>query len=202
VGRVVTLAVEGPTDAVAAKRLLDEAGLEAGPAYVKIGKGPLDKSLNGYNNAARISCWLVLRDLDRDADCAPEIRRQLLPTPAPHMRLHLAVRALEAWLIADAEAITEALSISAVRVPPDPEAIADPKRMLVDLARNSRSKAIRRALVPAAGTTASVGPGYTAFLTEFISQDWRPEVAAARSQSLARLRTFLRRDSSEGDPSS
>jgi hypothetical protein len=34
----ITLAVEGPTDAVVAKRLLQEVGLEPGPEYVKHGK--------------------------------------------------------------------------------------------------------------------------------------------------------------------
>jgi hypothetical protein len=194
---VVTLVTEGPTDPVALKRLLDEAGLEAGPEYVTGGKVELDRRLTGYNNAARFSCWLVLRDLDQDANCALELRRQLLATPAAHMRLHISVRALEAWLIADAEAMSEALSISPTRVPVDPEAIDRPKRTLVDLARSSRSRAVRRALVPAAGTTANVGPGYTTFLTEFIAQDWRPAVAATRSPSLARLRDFLRASSTK-----
>jgi hypothetical protein len=198
---VVTLAVEGPTDAVAVKRLLDEAGIEPGPEYVKSGKNLLDSSLRGYNNAARFSCWLVLRDLDRDAECAPKLRQDLLAKPAAHMRLHIAVRALEAWLIADSDAISDALSIPPARVPPDPEAIEHPQRALVDLARHSRSKAIRQALVPAAGTTARVGPGYTAFLTEFIAADWRPQVAATRSHSLARLREFLRAVSEDGHSS-
>lgn len=70
----VTLAVEGTTDAAVARRLLHEADLQAGPEYVKNGKSALDQSLAGYNNAARFSCWLVLRDLDQDAACAPALQ--------------------------------------------------------------------------------------------------------------------------------
>jgi hypothetical protein len=38
----VSLVVEGPTDAVVARRLLEEAGLEAGSEYVQGAKGKLD----------------------------------------------------------------------------------------------------------------------------------------------------------------
>jgi len=194
----ITLAVEGTTDAAVARRLLDEAGLQPGPEYVRRGKGPLDRKLAGYNNAARFSCWLVLRDLDQDAACAPALSERLLPNPAVHMRLHIAVHAVEAWLLADAESISRSLSISQARVPADPEAIPHPKRALVDLARQSRKRSVREALVPAQGTTAKVGPGYAVFLIEFASYHWRPEVAATRSPSLARLRMFLREISQRG----
>lgn len=187
----VTLVVEGTTDAVVARRLLGEVGFDPAHEYVTNGKNALDEKLRGYNNAARFSCWLVLRDLDHDANCAPELCRHLLPNPAAHMRLHVLVRAVEAWLLADAEAISESLSVPAARVPVDPEVIDSPKRAVIDLARRSRKRAIREALMPAPGTTARVGPGYSAFLTQFAGEAWRPTIAAQRSESLARLRRFL-----------
>lgn len=188
----VTIAVEGTTDAVVAKRLLDEAGLRSGPEYVKGGKGALDKRLAAYNNAARFSCWLVLRDLDQDTACAPQLRQKLLPSPAAHMRLHIPVRAVEAWLLADAARFSDFLSVAQSRIPSDPEAITHPKRVVIDLARKSRRRDVREALLPAPGTTAQIGPGYTASLIRFVSDVWRPHVAAQRSNSLARLRDFLR----------
>jgi len=194
----VTLAVEGTIDAAAAKRLLGEAGLQPGPEYIKHGKGALDQRLNGFNNAARFSCWLVLRDLDLDADCAPVLRHSLLPAPAPRMRLQIAVRAVETWFLADQESISSYLAVAQAKVPKDPESIPQPKRALVDLARQSRKKGIREALVPLSGTTARVGPGYAALLIEFATKYWRPAVAARRSQSLAGLREFLRAISQHG----
>jgi hypothetical protein len=187
----VTLVVEGTTDAAVARRLLLEAGLKPHHEYVTNGKSGLDERLSGYNNAARFACWLVLRDLDQDFNCAPDLLRELLPAPAAHMRLHVPVRAIEAWLLADPETLSRSLSVPVSRVPADPETVPHPKRALVDLARRSRKRAVREALVPAEGTTARVGPGYSGFLTEFATNTWRPDVAATRSQSLARLRTFL-----------
>jgi hypothetical protein len=46
----LTLVVEGTTDAPVLRRLLVEAGLLAGPEYIKDGKAALDQSLAGYNN--------------------------------------------------------------------------------------------------------------------------------------------------------
>lgn len=188
----VTLVVEGTTDAAVARRLLVEAGLQTGSEYVKSGKHALDQGLRGFNEAARFSHWLVLRDLDQDAPCAPQLRQRLLPRPAAGMRLHLPVRAVEAWLLADAEAIGAFLAVASRRVPADPESISHPQRALVDLARTSGRRGVREALVPAPGTTASVGPGYAAYLINYAASRWRPAVAARRSDSLARLRKHLR----------
>jgi hypothetical protein len=198
---VVTIAVEGTTDAVVLKRLLAEVGLSCGPEYVTSGKSALDHSLAGYNNAARFSCWLVLRDLDHDAACAPQLRRLLLPSSAAHMRLHIPVHSVEAWLLADHEAFARFFAVARTRVPTDPEAIAQPKLALVNLARVSRKKFVREAVVPVPGTTARLGPGYVPLLIRFASQEWRPAVAADRCESLARLRQFLRLASRGGQGS-
>ncbi|MCW5890390.1 MAG: hypothetical protein KIT14_07535 [bacterium] len=195
----VTLVVEGATDEAVARRLLREARLEAGPVYGKAGKQALDARLGSYNRAARFSHWLVLRDLDEDAPCAPELSQALLPAPAPYMRLQVAVRAVEAWLIADGESLGTFLSVARAKVPDSPETLTDPKRELVELARRSRRRAVREAFVPAPGVSAAVGPGYSAALIEFASRQWRPRIAASRSESLARLRRYLRQVSqSEG----
>jgi len=191
-GLQVTIAIEGTTDAAVIRRLLDEAGLQTDREYVKKGKSALDQSLSAYNNAARFSCWLVVRDLDQDAKCAPDLRRTLLVHPAAHMRLHIPVHSVEAWLMADSQHISEFLSVPRSKIPTDPEALPHPKRALVDIARLSRKKAIREAMVPPPGT-AAVGPGYSAMLVDFSINHWRPSVASSRSGSLARLRTFLRR---------
>ena len=187
----VTLAVEGPLDAVVAKQLLREARLEPGPEYITQGKGALDRRLNGYNNAARSSCWLVLRDLDRDAACAPELVARLLRNPAPHMRLNVAVRSVEAWLLADAESFGDFFSVTRARIPSAPELLADAKQAVVDAARASRRRSVREAMVPPAKTSARTGPGYAVLLMQYVASQWRPAAAAEQSASLARLRSFL-----------
>jgi hypothetical protein len=187
----VTIAVEGVTDAAVVKRLLQDSGLPLAHEYIKCGKDALDDRLGGFNNAARFSCWLVLRDLDHDAPCAPELRRVLLPTSSDRMYFNIAVRAVESWLLADSDSLSRFLSVARSRIPVNPEAEVDPKRAMVDLGRWSRRRSVQEALVPASGTTAKVGPGYSALLIEFATLHWRPDKAGAKSKSLARLRDFL-----------
>lgn len=76
---VVTMATEGTVDTAIARRILGDLGLESGAVHGEKGKNWLDRNLRGYNNAARFAPWLVLRDLDRDAECAPELLASLLP---------------------------------------------------------------------------------------------------------------------------
>jgi hypothetical protein len=58
-------------------------GTQPGPVYGKNGKQHLHKRITGFNNAARYSPWIVLLDLDHDAECAPPLRSHWLPEAAP-----------------------------------------------------------------------------------------------------------------------
>jgi hypothetical protein len=187
----ITIAVEGYIDAEVARWLLHHVGLNVGYVYVKNGKSALDRSLPGYNNAARFSRWLILRDLDEDANCAPALRHTLLSDCSPRMRLHIAVRAVEAWLMADRESLGRFLSIRSTLFPIEPERIVKPKTLLVDLARESRRRAVREAMIPAPKSSVAVGPGYATLLIDYISKHWRPEIAAERSYSLKKIIEFL-----------
>lgn len=69
--------VEGDTDLPVARALLLWAGLAPGLEIDCAGKSKLDRRLPGYNEAARRTPWLVLRDLDRDVPCAAALVRQL-----------------------------------------------------------------------------------------------------------------------------
>lgn len=189
----ITLAVEGVTDEAVAKRLLGEAGLQTGSVYTRSGKHSLDPRLAGYNDAARFSRWLLLRDLDDDAACAPTLAARLLPRPAPLMRLQIAVHAVEAWLMGDPESLSAFLGVRRGKIPPCPEVVVDPKRVLIDLARQSRRRTVREEIAPPSGSKARVGPGYAAALIEYATGDWRPAVAAAQCDGLARLRRYLSR---------
>src|SRR5437899_1532862 len=101
----VTIATEGSTDVGVLRRLLHFTGHEVGPVHGLVGKGGINRNIAGYNNAARFAPWLVVRDLDNDAACPAALVANLLPQPAAFMRFRIAVREIEAWLIADAEAL-------------------------------------------------------------------------------------------------
>lgn len=182
----ISAAVEGIVDEAVARRLIEHVGAHPGPIYVKEGKPRLKERLAGYNQAARLGPWLVLVDLDRDADCAPAFRAQWLPHPSPDLCFRVAVREVEAWLLADAEALARFLAVARSRLPPQPESLPDPKAAMVDLARTSRRRQIREDMVPRPESGRPVGPAYASRLIEFVSDSWRVDEAAKRAQSLQR----------------
>jgi hypothetical protein len=102
------------------------------------------------------------------------------------MAFQIAVRSVEAWLMADAEALAAFLRIARRQVPADPENVPDPKTEMVRLGSNSRSRIIREDMVPRSRSGATQGPGYAALLAEFAERHWRPRVAATVSDSLDR----------------
>ena len=106
------------------------------------------------------------------------------------MCFRLAVRAIESWLLADAEQLAAFLRVSSAKIPVNPDGEHDPKMTLVNLARYSTKKNIREDMVPREGSGGKVGPGYVGRVIEF-AQLWRPEVAAERSDSLRRCLAAL-----------
>ena len=92
---VISAAVEGILDEVVLRRLIEGLGAFPGSVYGKNGKSFLLEKLNAYNQAARFVPWVILIDLDHDADCAPPFLQSCLPNPAPYMRFRVAVREMK-----------------------------------------------------------------------------------------------------------
>lgn len=192
----VSGAVEGIADEALLARLADHVGAAPARVYGKKGKDFLRVRCTGYNRAAVHQRWVILVDLDQDYECAPLLCRAWLPQPAGGMCFCVAVRAVETWLLADRERMAAFLGVRARAIPENPEASADPKRLLVELARQSRRRDIRLDMVPRPESGRSVGPAYTSRLIEFISSPesgWRPDVAAQSCDSLNRCLDRLRR---------
>jgi hypothetical protein len=179
-------AVEGIVDEAVVRTLLGHVGREAGTIYVQGGKPRLLAKLGGFNAAARFSPWVVLVDLNGDAACAPDFVTETIPAPSVHMIFRVAVRQVEAWLMADRERLARYLRVSQARVPNDPEAEVDAKQTMVNVARASRDRRVRQDMVPTPGGGRKTGPNYAGRLIEFATQRWRPDVAAARADSLNR----------------
>lgn len=189
----VTVVVEGTTDASILQRVIETGGCSIDVIHGQRGKGHIAANMRGYNNAARFSPWIILRDLDQDAVCAPSLIESLLPERSRWMNLRIAVRAVETWLLADPEALADYLRVRRALVPSDPESLADPKQALVNLARHSRVGAIRDDMAPAAGMTSRVGPAYASRISEFARDRWRPGIARHHSDSLRRCMDAVRR---------
>jgi len=189
----ISAAVEGDTDEAVVRILIRHVGAEPGTFYGKKGKPHLKNHISGYNNAAHRTPWFVLVDLDRDAECAPPLVEEWIPIPAPFLCFRVAVRTIEAWLLADAESVAAFFGIARRKVPIRPENVGDPKSTMVNLARISRSRDIRLDMVPREGSGRSIGPAYPSRLIEFTTSYWRPEQAAIASESLRRAIACLQR---------
>lgn len=194
---VVTGAVEGDLDEALLRRILSGVGISLGTVYGRKGKRFLLEAIRGFNNAAQYSSWVVLVDLDQDCDCAPPCVEKWLARPSARMSFRVAVRSVEAWLLADRERISQLLGIRLAWLPIDPDSLEDPKRELINLARRSRRRAVREDLVPRQGSGRVVGPLYTTRMIAFLQDEsagWRLDEALCVSKSLERcvlrLRTF------------
>ena len=128
---MVSIAVEGPSDVGAVRKILTSRSLEVDESriFVTRGKSNLDKKIASYNRAAQHSPWLLLRDADHDqGDCAVKLREALLPAAHQNRGLcfRLATRSLEAWLLADGEAFAGFFSVALSAIPDNVEQLRTP----------------------------------------------------------------------------
>jgi hypothetical protein len=161
---------EGPVDGVLARRLIAHVGAMPGIDYITPRKSrgvrTLDPRLPGLRIAAQHGRRiLVLRDLDQDERCAGALMARLQPKPQQRFCLRIAVRAAEAWLLADRDGIASALGISKRLVPRLPEQLDSPKLSLAEIASQSSKADVRRAF--AGGVQAR-----SAWVAAFISDKW------------------------------
>jgi hypothetical protein len=192
---VISVYVEGDDDVPFVEKVCHHVGLEIrAPVLARGGKAEIDKLLPNLARAAKGMPILVLRDLDRDADCAPTWLSKRMPSGAgPYFALRLAVRAIESWVLADVEAASKGLHLEPNLIPAAPDALDDPKVTLVNLARRSRKPAVVNALVPKEGAQRRTGIGYDRWVIAFGVKDWSVERAMKRSPSLARSVAALKR---------
>lgn len=189
---IISAAVEGDLDAAVVNRLIEHVGGKPGRILVKEGKQNLLPRIRNYNDAAKFDPWLVLIDLDHDAECAPSYLDNLYTQPAPGLCFRIAVREIEAWLLADSEAIARFLSVR-TKISPNPETLPDPKQYVVNLARKSGHRKIRFDIAPRDGSKRSVGTAYSSRMMEYVQSEWRPEVASQQAPSLDGAIRCLRR---------
>ncbi len=155
------------------------------------GCGQLKAGMEKFRTACHVLPHVVLTDLDQYL-CPPALiaawKAKALP---PQLLLRIAVREVEAWLLADRDGIANFLSVAKNKVPQNPEAEVDPKRTLINLARKSRKRRLSIELVPETGSSASIGPLYNVRLSGFVTTNWDVERARTASPSLDRALTRL-----------
>lgn len=169
----INLAVEDPLSEAVLRTILHQSNRRyiVGNCYSKHGFGYLKKNIKGFNNAAQGTPYIVLTDLDR-AECPQELIQEWLPyTKHPNLLFRIAVREVEAWLLADSDSFAKFLGVS---------------QTLINIARKSRNRELHEAIVPRSNSTAKVGRDYNGQLIYFVNNYWQMEVAKLCSPSLQR----------------
>jgi hypothetical protein len=163
---------------------------------VKGGRGNVQNSIKQLVELAKIMPVLVGVDLDNEA-CAPTLISSWGDKYGSHdqLMIRVAVREIEAWILADSRRVSELLGAPVNDISTNPEQLLDPKAHLLQLARRHSSDSLKRKLVPRNFNSdyPRVGPEYNLRICEFVVNRWRPDVAENRSPSLKRLMSRLRR---------
>lgn len=182
---MVPAIVEGHLDGRLLSVVWRQLGLDGRPLVVRdAGGSGFWKLASKYNEAGRHQLVVGLADLEQN-ECAPALLKRLQPARVSGFKLRLAVRMLESWLLADRVAVAAFLGVRVSAIPREPDREAHPKRALVNIARTSRRRWIREALVPN-GSGALVGPEYTPVIGSFIDSQWDAARARLNSPSLER----------------
>jgi hypothetical protein len=128
---------EGLVDAAVALRLLAQAGIDYdGAAQVANGNPEFWERVPAFNSIARESPVFALPDLESQVCVGPVLQKRV-PRRQPDLIIRLAVPMVEAWLLADSDGVSRLLGVPASKVPRSPDAEPHPKRLLVNLARQS-----------------------------------------------------------------
>lgn len=185
--RQVILAVEDELSEAISIQILKKFDIEIWDTIRGEGKTYLQQKALELNRSATGVAIFMLTDLDSPRNCPPKLIRSWIKGHLnPRFFFRVAVMEVESWVMADRKGIAEFLSISINRIPQNPDNIPNPKEFLVALARRSKKKTVRAALIPAQGTILPIGNEYNNFLSEFVQEHWNIERAATVSPSLKR----------------
>lgn len=189
----INLAGEGLTDVYTAKSLMKLLRLKPGAISSARSKSRIDAKLQEFNRSSSHLNWFILRDLDHDADCAPQLLERLIQNRLPRMSIRIPVRAIESWLLADVDGFADEFYVLRNDLPRFPDELDDPKQRTVDICMRSKQSKVRKAMVPRNGSGRRVGPEYDNRMSIFATKKWDPQRAAQRSPSLQRTVVALRR---------
>jgi hypothetical protein len=185
--------VEGQTDEAIVERILANYPNLQATYQGKSGVAYIEQRIEKYNQLARTFPVLCVLDLDQ-YECAPSRIKALIPqNKQDSLYIRVAVKQIEAWLLADQENFADFIGVPFHRLPSQPDEIDNPKIAVVNLARKSRKNDIKRDMVPAQGNIGRVGGAYTSQIINFVTNHWDINQAAENSPSLARMLKAVQR---------
>jgi hypothetical protein len=173
-------------------KILDSFGDKyyCGISYPGNGFGYIKSNINGFNQAAAATPFFILTDLD-NYSCPPELISDWLKhPPKPNFIFRIAIREIEAWLLADREGYSKFTGVSLANFPRNPELEINPKQTLINITRRSRKRSVREDIVPI-NENAQIGPNYNEQLMNYVASNWDIERAMNNSESLKRAYRYL-----------
>lgn len=195
----IHLVVEDELSEVISRKILGEYLTGADLHVVTIGKrgkGYIKKRINDFNNQNNNLPFFVLADLDSDS-CAPELLHQWLKRPCrKNLVFRIAVREVEAWLLADTNGISNYFSMDHSYISKEvkhPDNLSDPKHTLLSLVERSKKRNMIGDIVRKEGSSLKQGPGYNTRLTDFVINNWNTERARLNSESFNRAINALQK---------
>jgi hypothetical protein len=154
-----------------------------GFSYPGNGFGYIKANINGFNRAASSTPFFVLTDLD-EYDCPVSLINDWLKMPKNrNLVFRIAVREVEAWLLADSEGFSKFTGLPKANLNVDFEKEQDPKHSLIEIVKQSRKRELREDIIPI-NSNAKIGPNYNERLMEYVSEYWSISRAIGSSNSL------------------
>lgn len=158
------------------------------PIIVTGGAGELRKKVKAFANISRIpdKATLILTDLDQSPSVESLINEWKEGKKYPDtFFIHVAIREIESWVLADADAFSQWSGVPKNKVPHNPDNENDVKQTLLNLVRRYGGTSIKNDLLPAQGsTTSKVGIAYNNSLASFVCKHWNIQRAKLNSPSL------------------
>jgi len=152
----------------------------------------LQKNLKKYINLSNSGKVIMLTDLD-NVECPPSLRKNWLDaarvkTQIPsEFKFCIAVREVEAWLVADKSNFAAHFCIPNNKIPQNFEnTVQDPKKLLLNLLSKSKDKEARQTMARVEKSNLWVGLEYNSRLRNFALNYWDPQCAKRNNLSLAR----------------
>lgn len=157
------------------------------------GNGYLKKNLPEFVKTSENIPFILLTDLD-NVGCAPALinawkDKIVLPDS---MIFRVAVREVEAWLLADRVGFSSFCGAPKNKIPQNVETLADPKQLLINLVGQYGGRDIKADILPKEGSLSKVGLGYNQVLRHFVSETWVLGRANRNSDSLMRMCESIR----------
>ncbi len=185
----IYIATEDKLSTYILEKLIQGTDLEIAVTFGEKGNGFLKKKLPELVGIAPNIPVIMLTDLDSNA-CASSIQAQWLGTlhKPDNLLFRVAVREVEAWLLADKEGFSGYANIPLNKLPDAPESLPDPKQTLLNLVTRYSPSALKKELVANHGGGPVQGIGYNDLLRQFVFHNWSISRANSRSTSLARAK--------------